>query len=86
MYTEPTLDDFKWATSVFWSRGLGLPVASQGQDGIVRIVMQEGLVPGLDFANHSQQVGDAILRIVISKSCSGFAKLLHSCQVLQSML
>jgi hypothetical protein len=67
VYDEPTLDDFKWATSIFWSRGLGLPVPvmqqQQQQDGVpgssgssIRIETLEGLVPGLDFANHSQQV------------------------------
>ncbi|KAF6263984.1 hypothetical protein COO60DRAFT_266676 [Scenedesmus sp. NREL 46B-D3] len=71
---EPTLDDFKWATSIFWSRGLGLPVpvamqqqqqqqqqdaapgsSSSSSSSSVRIETLEGLVPGLDFANHSQQ-------------------------------
>jgi hypothetical protein len=66
VYDEPSLDDFKWASSIFWSRGLGLPVPvlqQQQQDGAtgsssssVRIETLEGLVPGLDFANHSQQV------------------------------
>jgi hypothetical protein len=69
VYEEPSLDDFKWATSVFWSRGLGVPVpVMQQQQGrepgsssssSVRIETLEGLVPGLDFANHSQQVSKA---------------------------
>lgn len=61
VFSEPTLDDFKWANSVFWSRGLGLPVPVEQQlpDGSAKVHIEtlEGLVPGLDFANHSQQVG-----------------------------
>jgi hypothetical protein len=81
VYEEPRLDDFKWASSIFWSRGLGLPVpvtqqqqqqlqqqpgaspgsssssnSSNSSSSSVRIETLEGLVPGLDFANHSQQV------------------------------
>jgi hypothetical protein len=79
---EPSLDDFKWATSIFWSRALGLPVLlrQQGEDSMaaahgddvtaaaaaaaapslpavekLNVEVWEGLVPGLDFANHSQQ-------------------------------
>lgn len=64
----PNLNDFKWATSVFWSRGLGLPIPEQRGDGVLRINMQEGLVPGLDFANHSQEVGMLCL-FIFSWSC-----------------
>jgi hypothetical protein len=65
---EPAYDDYLWATSIFWSRGLALPVtytdatpgqqddSSSSSSGAVRIKVLEGLVPGLDFANHSQQV------------------------------
>jgi hypothetical protein len=81
VYEEPRLEDFKWASSIFWSRGLGLPVpvmqqqqqqqeqqqqqqqqlgassgGSSSSSSSVRIETLEGLVPGLDFANHSQQV------------------------------
>jgi hypothetical protein len=68
--SEPSYDDYLWATSIFWSRGLALPVtytqqqqqggvssSSSSDAGAVRIKVLEGLVPGLDFANHSQQVG-----------------------------
>ncbi|WIA21903.1 hypothetical protein OEZ85_004272 [Tetradesmus obliquus] len=67
VFDVPTLEDFKWATSIFWSRGLGLPVpvmqqqqqqqqdVAPGSSSSVRIETLEGLVPGLDFANHSQQ-------------------------------
>lgn len=73
--SEPSYDDYLWATSIFWSRGLALPVPytepvqQQGQDGVsssssdggaVRIKVLEGLVPGLDFANHSQQVRQSL--------------------------
>jgi hypothetical protein len=75
VYEEPRLDNFKWASSIFWSRGLGLPVpvmqqqqqqqqqqqlgaspGSSSSSSSVHIETLEGLVPGLDFANHSQQV------------------------------
>lgn len=81
--TAPTFDDFLWANSIFWSRGLALPVTyrdptqqqpqqegdgsnggSSGSNdgsggssgGVLRLKVLEGLVPGLDVANHSQQV------------------------------
>jgi hypothetical protein len=66
----PSLDDFLWATSIFWSRALALPVAytqpggsatgggdSSSSSSVVRIKVLEGLVPGVDLANHSSQVG-----------------------------
>lgn len=83
MSTAPSYDDYLWATSIFWSRGLSLPVTyteqqqgdssssgsgsdgvgsggvgsgGVGSSGVLRIKVLEGLVPGLDFANHSQQV------------------------------
>lgn len=40
-----TEHDLAWATSVFWSRALTFPSSSDGD-------WEEGLVPGLDFANH----------------------------------
>lgn len=78
---EPTYEDYLWATSIFWSRGLALPITytdtpqqqqqqqedgglsssssssgSSDSTGMVRVKVLEGLVPGLDFANHNSQV------------------------------
>ncbi|KDD72968.1 hypothetical protein H632_c2681p0, partial [Helicosporidium sp. ATCC 50920] len=39
-----TLEDWHWAHAVYWSRGCAIPL----EEGLV-----EGVVPGLDFANHS---------------------------------
>mmetsp|Transcript_21870 Transcript_21870/g.39020 ORF Transcript_21870/g.39020 Transcript_21870/m.39020 type:complete len:509 (+) Transcript_21870:377-1903(+) len=58
----PTVEDFKWGYSIFWSRGQSIPVYSESSSttggnitnsshpdlGVV-----EGIVPGLDFFNHS---------------------------------
>jgi hypothetical protein len=66
---EPAFEDFAWAYSVFWSRGQSLPVPERAAaaeeegerggaaGGALRVVVREGVVPGLDFANHSAQVG-----------------------------
>lgn len=89
---EPSFEDFLWATSIFWSRGLALPLTytdtqpaatSQQQEGggssggtssggIVRIKVLEGLVPGLDFANHSEQVkGIGFVGVASKRGCVG---------------
>ena len=39
-----TLDDFQWATSVYWSRAMRFSDAEPSS---------EGIVPGLDFCNHA---------------------------------
>lgn len=51
----PTLDDYKWANSVFWSRAITFPTpVSSGLPGTKQLLeMHEGIVPGLDFANHA---------------------------------
>eukprot|EP00887_Chlorella_sp_A99_P000944 scaffold5.g944.t1 len=71
----PSLADFQWAHSLFWSRAISFPcrmpaaaAAHDGGasascdaassdvadgDGAWAVVMQEGLVPGLDFCNHA---------------------------------
>jgi hypothetical protein len=41
---RPSLNDFLWAYSIFWSRAISMPL------GPTTVI--EGLVPGLDFANH----------------------------------
>lgn len=73
-----------WATSIFWSRGLALPVtytetadqqqqqqhngtSSGGGGGVLRIKVLEGLVPGLDLANHSSQVWLVACRCTINE-------------------
>lgn len=43
--TRPTYSDFLWAYSIFWSRAISIPISST--------IVLEGIVPGLDFANHS---------------------------------
>ena len=44
----PTLDDWLWASSVFWSRAIAFPSPStaSGGGGGKRVVMREGIVPG----------------------------------------
>jgi hypothetical protein len=63
--TPPSLADFTWAYSVFWSRGMAFPApavlsaggVSVGGSGenptTTSIVAQEGILPGLDFCNHA---------------------------------
>jgi len=56
--STPTLEDFMWADSVFWSRCQTLPVvarsdASEQGGGEEVVTSVEAIVPGLDFANHS---------------------------------
>ena len=60
---DPQFEDFAWAYSAFWSRGQSLPVPERaaaesggGSGDVLRVVVMEGVVPGLDFANHSTQV------------------------------
>jgi len=43
--TRPTYSDFLWAYSIFWSRAFPIPISNT--------IVLEGIVPGLDFANHS---------------------------------
>lgn len=66
---RPTMEDWVWAYGVFWSRGQSLPVPqsgsasqalarhSSGRGESVPITILEGLVPGLDFANHRVSPG-----------------------------
>ena len=51
----PTFDDFLWAYSIFWSRALTFPcpTPSTAPGAPAAVVMQEGIVPGLDFCNHA---------------------------------
>lgn len=51
----PTLEDFRWANSVFWSRAIAFPApVSAGVPGANALLeMHEGIIPGLDFANHA---------------------------------
>ncbi|PRW58784.1 ribulose-1,5 bisphosphate carboxylase oxygenase large subunit N- chloroplastic isoform X1 [Chlorella sorokiniana] len=46
-----TLEDWVWANSLFWSRAISFPTPNP--EGGQRVVMQEGIVPGLDVCNHS---------------------------------
>ncbi|MEW5303031.1 MAG: hypothetical protein WDW36_005763 [Sanguina aurantia] len=54
----PTFDDLLWAFSVYWSRGLSLPIPEEGAASMVlalqpeKLSVQEGLMPGLDLCNH----------------------------------
>jgi hypothetical protein len=94
----PSFDDFLWASSIFWSRSMALPVTyttatpdgiadadsapspqqqqqqqqqagaggSSGSSGsvpgsVLRVQVLEGLVPGLDIANHSREVRCSVL-------------------------
>ena len=62
----PTLEDFKWAYSTFWSRGMAVPwpiVAATeaagaagtgaGAPPAVAVEVVECILPGLDFCNHA---------------------------------
>jgi hypothetical protein len=42
----PSFSDFLWAYSIFWSRAISIPITNT--------ITLEGIVPGLDFANHSE--------------------------------
>lgn len=44
----PCFDDFVWATSMFCSRSIGLPVSESADSNVV-----QAIVPGLDFCNHA---------------------------------
>jgi hypothetical protein len=43
--SSPSYADFLWAYSIFWSRAISIPINTT--------TTLEGIVPGLDFANHS---------------------------------
>lgn len=49
-----TMEEFQWAYAAFWSRSLSLPI---GSDPVSPVV--EGIVPGVDFANHSGKMPNA---------------------------
>lgn len=49
-----TMEEFQWAYAAFWSRALSLPI---GTDPIAPVV--EGIIPGIDFANHSGKAPNA---------------------------
>ena len=65
----PTLEDFKWAYSTFWSRGMAVPwpvvadatgagaAGAAGARGApppaVAVEVVECIIPGLDFCNHA---------------------------------
>ena len=62
---EPKLEDWLWAMAAFWSRAQSLPVpqhhqqqqeTSNSSSSSPGVVVLEGLVPGVDFCNHSFQV------------------------------
>lgn len=46
---SPTFEHFMWAQSIFWSRAIAFPCPDKSVGGVV---MEEGIVPGLDFCNH----------------------------------
>eukprot|EP00195_Chlamydomonas_chlamydogama_P016294 CAMPEP_0202898958 /NCGR_PEP_ID=MMETSP1392-20130828/7333_1 /ASSEMBLY_ACC=CAM_ASM_000868 /TAXON_ID=225041 /ORGANISM="Chlamydomonas chlamydogama, Strain SAG 11-48b" /LENGTH=629 /DNA_ID=CAMNT_0049585031 /DNA_START=305 /DNA_END=2193 /DNA_ORIENTATION=+ len=59
---QASLQDLQWAFSVFWSRGQSLPVPREGaashlfakdpKAAAQQLEVTEGILPGLDFANH----------------------------------
>lgn len=49
-----TMEEFQWAYAIFWSRALSLPVGPDPASSVV-----EGIVPGVDFANHSGKTPNA---------------------------
>lgn len=57
---KPTYDDFMWAQAIFWSRGKAVPFLDKSSSNNNKktktksqLVVEEGIIPGLDFANHS---------------------------------
>ena len=53
---KPTYDDFMWAQAIFWSRAKAVPflsTSSSNKTNTNQLIVQEGIIPGLDFANHS---------------------------------
>jgi hypothetical protein len=57
---RPTYSDFLWAYSIFWSRAISIPISNTS--------VLEGIVPGLDFANHSDT---SSCRWTMSKKSAG---------------
>lgn len=44
---QPSYQDFLWAYSIFWSRAISIPCRTP-----TGLTSEEGVLPGLDFANH----------------------------------